>query len=342
MLKVFVEQVSSDTLSQKIGHALEWVDWKELIPSSARVFLKPNLTWSRPMPGVTTTPELIEAVVQAIKSHTSHIIIGESDGGYHSFDAEEALESHGLYDIAKRYGVQVINLSDLPSEEASATVGGDRVTVELPSLLLRDVDVFITLPVPKVHVMTRVSLAFKNQWGCIPKTMRLRNHPQFVEKIIAINKLLKPRIAIFDGTYFLDRTGPMIGDPVRMNLLVAANDIGAGSLACCRIMNIDPWKVKHFTLARQEGMFPNSLDEVVLNQPIESFCHHQFRLERTLINWIALAAFNSDALTQLLYDSAFADPIHRVLYAVRKHRLIGRLLYGEIGPPAAGGARTQS
>jgi uncharacterized protein (DUF362 family) len=190
--------------------------------------------------------------------------------------------------------------------------------------------------------MTHVSLAFKNQWGCIPKTMRLRNHPQFAEKVIAINKLLRPRIAIYDGTYFLDRTGPMIGDPVRMNLLIAANDIGAGDLVCCRIMNVDPWKAKHHILGRQEGMFPDSLDEVVLNQPIEPFCHHQFRLERTLINWIALTAFNSDLLTRLLYDSAFADPIHRILYTVRKNRFVGQLLYGKIGPPAAEGARTQT
>jgi len=342
-MDVYIAELDSDVpLNVQLEAALDWLGWNKIIDPGATVFLKPNLTWSQPIPGVTTSPAFIEAVVSVMRTRTSNIIVGEADGGYHSFDAEEAFESHGLYDITKRYDVQVVNLSDLPSEEANTIINGKRVTLELPSLLLHGVDVFITLPVPKVHVMTRVSLAFKNQWGCIPETMRLRHHPQFAEKVIAINKLLKPSIAIFDGTYFLDRTGPMIGDPVRMNLLVAANDIGAGSLACCRIMNIDPWKVKHFTLARQERMFSNSLDEVVLNQPIEPFCHHQFRVERTLINWIALAGFNSDILTRLLYDSAFADPIHRILYTVRKNRLIGQLLYGEIGPPAAGGARTQS
>lgn len=315
-----------------------------MVGTGARIFLKPNLTWPEPTVAVTTSPAHIEALVAAFRACAPQatIYVGESDGGYHSFDAEEAFRGHGLYEIAERYNIRVVNLSDLPSQRVTTSVRGREVTVELPSLLLHEIDLFVTLPVPKVHAMTGVSLAFKNQWGCIPKTMRLRNHPQFAEKVVAINKLLKPRIAIFDGTYFLDRTGPMIGDPVCMDLLIAANDIGAGSLACCRIMNIDPWKVKHFILARQEGLFPSSLDEVVLNQPIEPFCHRQFRLERTLINWIALAAFNSDLLTRLLYDSAFADPIHRVLYTVRKNRLIGRLLYGEMGPPVAEGARTSS
>jgi len=78
--------------------------------------------------------------------------------------------------------------------------------VEPPVLLLREVDVFITLPVAKVHAMTGVSLGFKNQWGCQPTTMRLRNHPQFAHKILLINRLVRPRLALFDGTWFLDRT----------------------------------------------------------------------------------------------------------------------------------------
>jgi uncharacterized protein (DUF362 family) len=276
-----------------------------------------------------------------LKEYNVEIYIGESDGGYHSFDVEEAFRGHGLYEIAPRYGVHLVNLSDLPSEEIATSVAGREVTVELPSLLLHEIDLFVTLPVPKIHAMTHVSLAFKNQWGCIPKTMRLRNHPKFSEKIIATNKLLKPRIAIYDGTYFLDRTGPIIGDPIHMNLLIAADDIGAGDFVCCRIMNIDPWKIRHYVAASREGLFPTSINEVILNQPIEPFCLHHFRLKRNLINWIALAAFNNDLLTRLFYDSSFADPIHSILYAMRKNRLIGRFLYGKIGPPKAEGVRSR-
>jgi len=63
------------------------------------------------------------------------------------------------------------------------------VTVESPVFLLDEVDVFVILPVPKVHVMTRVSLGFKNQWGCQPGAMRLRDHPASAKKILAINML---------------------------------------------------------------------------------------------------------------------------------------------------------
>ncbi len=44
-------------------------------------------------------------------------------------------------------------------------VGLKTVQVKLPSLLLHDIDTFITIPVPKVHAMIGVSLGFKKPVG---------------------------------------------------------------------------------------------------------------------------------------------------------------------------------
>ena len=318
MKRVFVTKINTENSRSKLLEALDWIRWEDIIKPEARVFVKPNLPYPSYKPGVTTSPEIMEGIVAILSTRTPNITIGESDGGAHAWRAEAALQGHKLYAIADRYGARVVNLSRIEQEYAETKVGSRIVGVQLPSLLLHQVDVFITVPVPKVHVMTRLSLAFKNQWGCLPDTMRLLDHPQFSEKIIAINKLLNPKIVIFDGTYFLDRTGPMDGDPVRMDLIIASNDIGAGSLACCEIMNIDPNKVKHFRLARKEGMFPSSLEEVYLNDRIENFNGRKFHLERTLMHWVTLAiAFNSRLGTKLIYDSPLAGPLHEVLYAIR-------------------------
>jgi uncharacterized protein (DUF362 family) len=316
--RVFVSRIDLQrSLYDQVADALAWMQWQSIVPSQARVFIKPNLTYPFYKPGVTTSPQLIEALISVLSDQTLSITIGESDGGSHAWEAEEAFEGHRLYEIADRYGATVVNLSKVEREYAGIQVNSRIVRVQLPSLLLHEVDVFITVPVPKVHAMTGVSLAFKNQWGCIPDTMRLRHHHQFNEMVVAINKLLNPKIVIFDGTYFLDRTGPMDGDPVRMDLIIAANDIGAGDLVCCEIMNIDPNKVKHFRLARKEGMFPSSLEEIYLNDRIENFNGRRFHLERTLMHWITLAAFNSRWGTKLVYDSPLAGPLHHVLYAIR-------------------------
>ena len=160
-----------------------------------------------------------------------------------------------------------MNLTEYPREWAETEIFGRQIKLEMSRLLLHETDVFITMPVPKVHVMTRVSLGFKNQWGCLPDVKRLRNHHDFSYKVLAINKLLNPQMVIFDGTYFLNRTGPMEGDPVKMNLLIASDDAGAGSLACCELMQINPKSIAHLRLAIKEGMMPDSLEQVDLNTP---------------------------------------------------------------------------
>jgi uncharacterized protein (DUF362 family) len=332
--RVFVD-VFDDQRQSSIESALAWLKWGACIAPDTRVFLKPNLTWKTPTPGVTTGPAVLEAVVAILRARTKRIIVGESDGGYHAFKAEEAFETHGLYRLKKNYDIQLVNLSSDVAVKHSVEVGRRQVEIELPRTLLSDIDLFVTLPVPKVHVMTGVSLGFKNQWGCQPSTMRLRNHPVFSSKVMALNKALRPSLALYDGTYFLDKSGPMAGDPIQMNLVIAATDVGAGDLVCCTIMGIDPQRIEHLLYAQREGMMPRSLDGVVLNQNLERFPSHRFSLRRTPLNYIALAAFHSRVLTRFFYDSSAAGPIHTALDRLRRISVIRRLLCGRfIGPSA--------
>jgi len=338
--RVYLEHIAEPAnLERALVSALEWLGWQDIVPADSRVFIKPNLTWREHLPGVTVTPPFLRSLVRALKSRTPNISIGEADGGYNGYPVEEAFRGHGLYRIAEEEDIRLVNLTKTPSEVITGVVAGRAVSVRLPSCLLHDVDVLISVPVPKVHAMTHVSLGLKNQWGCIPSAMRLHEHPEFCEKIVLINKLLRPRLTIFDGTYFLDKSGPLVGEAVPMNLLVASDNVGAGSLACCRIMHIDPARVKHMVMARAEGLCPGNMADVVTNQPIELFCGRRFRLKRSLVNWVALGAFHSRAFTNLLYDSSFADYAHKVLYSVRRNRSLARVLYGGSGPPAVEGRR---
>ena len=343
LYRVYLEHIAEPAnLERALLSALEWLRWEDIIPPGCRVFIKPNLTWREHLPGVTVTPQFLAALVRAIKLRTPNISIGEADGGYNGYPVEEAFRGHGLYRIAEEERIGLVNLTKMPSEVVTGVVAGRAISVRLPSCLLHDVDVFISVPVPKVHAMTGVSLGLKNQWGCIPSAMRLHEHPEFCEKIVLINKLLRPRLTVFDGTYFLDKTGPLVGEAVPMRLLVASDNVGAGSLACCRIMQIDPAGVKHLAMASAEGLGPVDMAEVATNQPIEPFCERKFRLRRSLVNRVALGAFHNRAFNNLLYDSSFADCAHRLLYSVRRNRRLARVLYGSSGPPAVEGRRVHS
>lgn len=336
---VYLGRLSNGKLETQIEAALGWLDWEKIVASGARVAIKPNLTWRRHIPGVTVTPDFLAAFVRVIRSRTPHILIVESDGGYHGYSAEEAFQGHGLYELAKSTGAQLLNLSRAPRERVSGAIDGRSVSLELPSTLLRETDTFITIPVPKIHAMTGVSLGFKNQWGCLPDPMRLRLHPEFTRAILLINRVLKPRLAVFDGQWFLDKTGPMIGQAIRKDLIVASDDAGAGSLACCRIMGIDPGAVRHLALAQRESMMPPSLDEARCNEACERYFDRPFTLKRSPIQLLALAAFRSRTLNWLGYDSAFADLAHKALYRLRRNRAVAARLYGKQGAPAVEGDR---
>jgi uncharacterized protein (DUF362 family) len=182
-------------------------------------------------------------------------------------------------------------------------------------LLLEETDLFITVPVPKIHAMTYVSLGFKNQWGCIPDVKRLKHHADFKYKVLAINRLLRTRLAVFDGSVFLDRHGPLAGDPVPMDLLIAG-EVGVATRVCCKMMTVDPSAVPHLSLAMAEGMMPRTLDGIEMSTDIERL-QRSFSLKRSVFDWVAYAVFQNRLATRILYNSAVAKPLHEVLYALK-------------------------
>ncbi len=326
MCKVFISKIT-DTYEKQLQQALAYIEWEKLVPSGARVFFKPNLTYPTPKAGVTTTPEFIEAVLQVFSQRTSNLIVGESDGGNRGWPAEMAFHSHGLAEICSRYGARLVNLSRLPRTKVEIKLPNEIRKLNLPSLLLEEVDIFVTLPVPKIHQIMMMSGAIKNQWGCIPDTMRLINHPYFDEMILEINRLVRARIALADGTYILNRSGPMQGDPVRMDLLIASDNLGALDWTLCQVMGLDITKVRYLNLARQKGCIPLA-DKIQYNIQPSTFYTPRFYLKRSLRSRIVAWAFYRPWAITLFWNSWFADLLRIFLYAVAGNPVreeIGRL-----------------
>lgn len=304
-----------DSLRETIRRALEWIGWEEIVSRGARVAIKPNLTLPEHKPGVTTSPEALRAVLEIVKERTDRVAVVESDGGYGAYSASEAFSGHGYDRICRELGVELVNLCDEASENIVVEAKGRNYALPLPCRLLKETDVFVTMPVPKVHAMTRVSLAYKNQWGCIPDAMRLRLHFIFDDAIVAINRILKPQICLGDGTHFLDRHGPLDGEAVPMNLIIAATDPGTFCTYVSRLMKIDWRKVRHLKRAVELGDMPDSLNGIKMNIRPEEVSSHRFVSKRSLRNYFVLPAFHSRFLTYLYYESAPGLLAHKVLYA---------------------------
>ena len=101
-------------LKENLLKSLEFIEWKNQVKKESTVFVKPNFTFPYYKEGITTTPELLRNLLEIIKDRADNVILGESNGGNHSFSADDAFKGHGMYEICRDTGVELINLSKLP------------------------------------------------------------------------------------------------------------------------------------------------------------------------------------------------------------------------------------
>ncbi|RJQ25929.1 DUF362 domain-containing protein [Candidatus Parcubacteria bacterium] len=289
---------------------------------SQAIFIKPNLTYPNFKAGVTTRRDFIAALVAALRNINTKtkIYIGEGEGGYNSFSMTDAMKDMGFYEIAEAYqNVEIVNLSQLATMKVELRAKGKPYSLNLPELFFREIDFSITCPLPKVHCMTGITLSFKNQWGCLPDTMRLKNHHVFDEIISQVCDTLKFRYAFLDGKYGLDNNGPMMGDPVEVNWFVASNSLGAFDRVVSDMMGFDWKKIGHLKMAGKYGFIPER-NEIKIIGDTDSL-KRKFTLKRNFWNYLALAGFHSKHLTHLFYFSMWAKLLHDVMYTFRKRLL---------------------
>ena len=318
MAKVFIDKLTAgyETVLHK---GFDFLDSSVAIKPSDTVCIKPNLTFPIFRKGVMTTPEALETLIVYLKNYTDRITICESDsGGYNSFSMDEVFRATGIYEFAKRYGVRVVNMSYEPSRPVPVHSGIRKLSVPLPTLLLDDTDLFITVPVPKVHSNTIVSLAIKNQWGIIQEpSLRLKLHPYFKYVIYQVNKALPKTVAIIDGQYGLTNNGPMRGDVVDLNWVLLADNIFCADLVTTELMGCNYRKIPYLKyIFEKEGL--RSLESIAFNTDYNQFKKERFYLKRKWTDYPGVLTFNSRFLAYIGYESFLAKPLHWLLYRFRE------------------------
>ena len=289
------------------------------VPAGARVFLKPNLTFPEFRPGVMTSLDCLRAVAECLVARGSRVVIGEADsGGYNRFSMDEVFKGMGIYELAQETGAEVVNLSFTEPEWTEVRAGWRKLRVPFPRLLLSEIDAFITLPVPKIHMNTLVSMSIKNQWGCIQEpNERLKLHPYFAEVMYEFNRRLPRAYSLIDGRYGLNRTGPMLGDVIDFNFVLGSNDLVAADRVCCRIMQIPEERVAYLRYFQSRGWWSEFAD-IRINTDPARFQKVPFYLVRKWTDYPGLICFNNAFLAWLGYHSPLAGFAHWLLYLFRE------------------------
>jgi uncharacterized protein (DUF362 family) len=316
---VYVEKLDRSYLD-RIREGLTHVGLESKLRQGDAVFIKPNLTFPVYKPGVMTSPECIENLVIVLKDYTDNITIGDGDGGggYNKFSMYQVYENVGLFSMAKRYGLKLVNLSKVPSKDIKFNIKKKKLSIPIPKFLTEETDLFITVPIPKIHYLTRISISLKNQWGCISEpSIRQRLHPYFKEVIWELNNKIKVGISVVDGKFALNRNGPLRGDLVEPNWLMISDDILIADIVCCKIMGINPISVPYLKYIRNKVSLP-SMGNVNFNKNYKKLIGEKFYLKREFWDYPGYFCFRSRILEYIGFRSPIAGLLHRLLYLFRK------------------------
>lgn len=316
---VHLSPLGAEGYAPIVAETLEKIGFFRDVPAGGRVFLKPNLTFPIFRPGVMTSFECIKAVTECLIGRGYRVIIGEADsGGYNRFSIDEVFKGMGIDQLAKETGAELVNVSFTEPEWVEMRVGRRALRIPFPKLLLREIDAFITLPVPKIHMNTLVSMSIKNQWGCIQEpSERLKLHPYFAETMYEFNTRLPRAYSLIDGRYGLNRTGPMLGDVIDFNFVLGSNDLVAADRVCCRIMQIDESDVGYLRYFKSRGWW-SEFEDIAINTDLAQFQKEKFYLVRKWTDYPGLLCFNNAFLAWLGYHSPLAGFAHWLLYLFRE------------------------
>jgi len=308
MASVSLVNASSD-LREALQNALMLIGLQNCIKPKDIVLLKPNLHGG---PGH-TSPQMLEALVQwAWENGAARVIIG--DGPFWGLaDPRPYFQQIGLFELAARTGAHVMcfhqenyMLLQPQSQALPPTIGIAQA--------IYDADVVINVPIPKTHFNTLVTLALKNIKGCLRPVDKKRLHEINLPRALAyINKLVAPRITvhILDGTMAYEGLGPSHAVPFSWGLIAASTDPVALDATICRLMGINPDKVRLITESAQLGVGERREENIL----ILGEAHEKYQ-RRFLLPHEALA--QSFPGLRILSDTACSVCLERLFCALEK------------------------
>lgn len=216
-----------------------------------KIFIKPNLSHPEYLPGVVTSPELMQQLVGLLRDGNSEVIVGESNG--FNYPCWTAFDKTGAEAAVKKAGGTVINLSEDKVVEVKFQGNTPVKRLFLPKTIL-DTDAVVDLPLMKTHEFMVYSGAIKNLFGCVPSNKRIYLHPYLPEVFYRLYTLFKPKLTIMDARIGIEGNGPTKGKPVKMGLMLTGNDALAVDIISAKVMMLN-WKETYLSyIANKTGM----------------------------------------------------------------------------------------
>ena len=243
----------------------------DLVKPGGTVLINPSWVASPATPevGSCTWAEVSQAVADLVKELGGRPVIAESSAV--GVDCEKVIQETG-HGALRDLGYEVINLKDDDQVELPVP-GGGRIFDPMPVWkMAAEADCLITVPVLKTHDQTEMTCSIKKLKGLLPdKTKRAFHQNGLYEAVIDLMAAVRPRLTIVDAIICQEGMGPIYGDPVEMDLVLASRDLVAADTVCARIIGYEPDELKLSVEAAKRGLGEIDPAKIeVLGEPIQA------------------------------------------------------------------------
>jgi uncharacterized protein (DUF362 family) len=244
MANAKVAVVKGERGLEPVYRALDLVDYRSALKDRDKVLIKVNfITTKNWETGATTDPMVVEAIINRVRDLGVEPVVVESDATM--TNADKAFVASGMSDMCERVGVKFVNLRHV--EDKVELRVPDPMTldsVKVPRMVTEAA--VISAPKLKTHMETGVTLGMKNMFGLLPDKFKGKFHVKGMDKVIVdIVSVLKPALTVVDGFVGMEGRGPVGGDPVKKNTIIAGVDMVATDAIAARAMGIDPQTIEH-------------------------------------------------------------------------------------------------
>ena len=194
---------------------------------------------------------------------------------------------YGYLDLAKEYGLELIDLNDADSWKVVHVIHPDMKPhpVKLAPTMLNPENYIISLTRLKTHVQVGVTLTAKNViMGAILVMDKVRMHPSEAGNrvldynLFTVMRHLHIDLAVLDGFEGMDGRGPVHGDPVDHRVALAGTDFVAVDRVGTEVMGVDFDAIRYLNYLWDQGVGEGNLEKIqVIGETIES-CRRAYRM----------------------------------------------------------------
>ncbi|MCP4753561.1 MAG: DUF362 domain-containing protein [Proteobacteria bacterium] len=201
-----LSEVEFTSYDASVESSLDEIGAAKQLSKQSAVLIKPNLINGSPHP-VTTPVSCCEAIVRYIRDHSSADIVLAEGCGDSIQETGELFELHGYTELARRYGIEVLDLNHAP-----LVAKRNRECSVFPEMLLPEIaftHYIISVPVLKAHSFSVVTGTLKNMMGFAPPKhysgrygtwKKAVFHQDIHQSISDLCRYVKPNLTVMDAT----------------------------------------------------------------------------------------------------------------------------------------------